>query len=153
MAALATLLLGISWALGAMSLLGFGLNPANLIALPLTADHRQDMEMFVDTVKRHYREIGLVYLCNPNNPTGVPVTAAEVAYLLDNIPEDVPVLIDEAYHHFVEDPAYHDSLAYVHEGRRVVVTRTFSKAHGLAALRIGYSLSNPEIADLLKIIK
>jgi histidinol-phosphate aminotransferase len=114
---------------------------ADVIALPLDADHRQDMDMFVDTVNRHYREIGLVYLCNPNNPTGSVVTADEVAYLLDNIPEDVPVLIDEAYHHFVDDPAYEESLKYVREGRRVVVTRTFSKLYGMAAMRIGYAIA------------
>lgn len=118
---------------------------ADVIALPLDAEHRQDMDLFVDTVNRHYREIGLVYLCNPNNPTGSVVTADEVAYLLDNIPEDVPVLIDEAYHHFVEDPAYEESIKYVREGRRVVVTRTFSKLYGIAAMRIGYAIAPPDM--------
>ena len=118
---------------------------ADVIALPLDDNHRQDMQMFVDTINRHYRDIGLVYLCNPNNPTGLPVTGDEVAYLLDNIPYDVPVLIDEAYHHFVEDPAYEESLKYVHEGRRVVVTRTFSKLFGIAAMRIGYAIAPPDM--------
>ena len=85
---------------------------ADVIALPLDANYGQDVELMVDTVNRHYRDIGLVYLCNPNNPTGVPMLADEVAYVLDNIPEDVPVLIDEAYHHFVDDPAYQESLKY-----------------------------------------
>ena len=118
---------------------------ADVIALPLDDNHRQDMQMFVDTINRHYRDIGVVFLCNPNNPTGVPVTKDEVAYLLDNIPEDIPVLIDEAYHHFVEDPAYEESLKYVREGRRVFVTRTFSKIFGIAAMRIGYTIAPPDL--------
>ena len=118
---------------------------ADVIALPLDDNHRQDMQMFVDTINRHYRDIGVVFLCNPNNPTGVPVTKDEVAYLLDNIPEDIPVLIDEAYHEFVEDPAYEESLKYVREGRRVFVTRTFSKIFGIAAMRIGYSIAPPDL--------
>lgn len=123
---------------------------ADVIALPLDPDHGQNVEQMVDTVNRHYREIGLVYLCNPNNPTGVAMSAAEVAYVLDNIPEDVPVLIDEAYHHFVEDPAYEESLKYVHEGRRVVIARTFSKLHGMAAMRIGFAMAPPDMIDEMR---
>jgi len=118
---------------------------ADVIALGLDEDFRQPVEQMVDTVNKHYRSIGLVYLCNPNNPTGVPMTAAEVAYVLDNIPEDVPVLIDEAYHHFVDDPAYQESLKYVREGRRVVVARTFSKLFGIAAMRIGFGIASEEM--------
>lgn len=118
---------------------------ADVIALPLDADYGQNVEMMVDAVNRYYREIGLVYLCNPNNPTGVAMSAADIAYVLDNIPEDVPVLIDEAYHHFVEDPAYQESLKYVHEGRRVVIARTFSKLYGMAAMRIGFAMAPPDM--------
>jgi histidinol-phosphate/aromatic aminotransferase/cobyric acid decarboxylase-like protein len=89
---------------------------AEAITLPLTKDYRQDMQAMITTTKRHYREVGFVYLCNPNNPTGVVVTKAEIKTLLDGIPEDVPVLIDEAYHHFVDDPSYATSIPYVIEG-------------------------------------
>ncbi len=123
---------------------------ADVIALPLAADHSQDIELMVDTVNRHYRDIGLVYLCNPNNPTGVPVMADEVAYLLDNIPEDVPVLIDEAYHHFVDHPSYQESLKYVHEGRRVLIARTFSKLYGIAAMRIGFAIASPDMIEEMR---
>ena len=64
----------------------------------------------IEAANRNARDIGFVYLCNPNNPTGVIVTAKEVKQLLDGIPEDMPVLIDEAYHHFVDDPAYGTSV-------------------------------------------
>ena len=81
-------------------------------------------------MKDNYRDVGLVYLCNPNNPTGVIVTKQEVKQLLDGIPEDVPVLIDEAYHHFVDDPNYETSVPHVIAGRPVIVARTFSKIVG-----------------------
>lgn len=71
---------------------------AETILLPLESDYRQNIQRMVDVTNRNARDVGFVYLCNPNNPTGVTVTAEEVAYLLDNIPEDIPVLIDEAYH-------------------------------------------------------
>ena len=118
---------------------------ADNVLLPLEANHRQNIERMVDATNRNYRDVGFVYLCNPNNPTGVTVTAAEIDYLLDNIPEDVPVLIDEAYHHFVEDPEYHDSIHHILDGRRVIVARTFSKIYGMAAMRIGFAIAPPEM--------
>jgi histidinol-phosphate aminotransferase len=115
------------------------------ITLPLTSDYRQDIPALIDAVKKHYREVGFVYLCNPNNPTGRIVTKREVRQLLDGIPEDVPVLIDEAYYHFVEDPEYGTSVSYVMEGRPVIVTRTFSKIAALAGMRLGYAIASPEL--------
>ena len=123
---------------------------ADTVLLPLGADHRQNVERMVDATNRHYRDVGFVYVCNPNNPTGVTMTAAEIAYLLDNIPEDVPVLIDEAYHHFVEDPEYEESLKYVREGRPVIIARTFSKVYGMAAMRIGFAIAPPVMIDEMR---
>jgi histidinol-phosphate aminotransferase len=120
------------------------------ITLPLTSDYRQDIAALVTATRRHYREVGFVYLCNPNNPTGRIVTQAEVKQLLDGIPEDVPVLIDEAYFHFVEDPQYGTSVPYVLEGRPVIVTRTFSKIAALAGMRLGYAITTPEIIARLR---
>src|SRR6185369_13368900 len=73
------------------------------------------------------------------------VTKQEVKQLLDGIPEDIPVLIDEAYHHFVDDSAYATSVPYVLEGRPVIVTRTFSKIAALAGMRLGYAIAQPEL--------
>lgn len=120
---------------------------ADTVLLPLESDHRQNVQRMVDATNRNYRDVGFVYVCNPNNPTGVTMTADEIAYLLDNIPEDVPVLIDEAYHHFVEDPAYEESIDYVREGRKVIVARTFSKLYGMAGMRIGFALAPPDMID------
>lgn len=123
---------------------------AETILLPLEPNYRQNIERMVEATNRNARDVGFVYLCNPNNPTGVTVTADEIAYLLDNIPEDIPVLIDEAYHHFVEDPAYEESLAYVREGRRVVIARTFSKIYGMAAMRIGFAVAPPDMIQEMR---
>ena len=111
------------------------------IKLPLTKDYRQDMQMFIKTANARAKEIGLVYLCNPNNPTGVIVTKDEVKELLDGLPKGMPVLVDEAYHHFVDDAKYATSIPYVIEGRPVVIARTFSKIAALAGMRLGYAVA------------
>lgn len=111
------------------------------IKLPLTKDYRQDMNAFIKTANARAKEIGLVYLCNPNNPTGVTVTKDEVKQLLDGLPQGMPVLIDEAYHHFVDDPNYATSVPYVIEGRPVIIARTFSKIAALAGMRLGYAVA------------
>jgi histidinol-phosphate aminotransferase len=114
---------------------------ADTIRIPLLADFRQDIPTMIRAVRKNHRDVGFVYLCNPNNPTGRIVTKDEIKQLLDGIPEDVPVLIDEAYHHFVEDPAYETSVKYVKEGRAVIIARTFSKIAGLAGMRLGYAIA------------
>ena len=118
---------------------------ADAIRLPLLDDYRQDIPAMIAAVKRNYRDIGFVYLCNPNNPTGRIVTSREVKQLLDGIPDDVPVLIDEAYHHYVEDPAYATAVPSVREGRNVIIARTFSKVYGMAGLRLGYAVAPREL--------
>jgi histidinol-phosphate aminotransferase len=120
------------------------------ITFPLTKDHRQDIGQFLDLAKKHQNEIGFVYLVNPNNPTGVIVTKNEVKQLLDGLPAGMPVLIDEAYHHYVDDPNYATAMPYVNEGRPVIVARTFSKIAGMAALRIGYAVAPTEILQKMR---
>jgi histidinol-phosphate aminotransferase len=120
------------------------------ITLPLTSDFRQDMNAIIRATKKHYREVGFVYLCNPNNPTGVVVTKQEVKQLLDGLPEDMPVLIDEAYHHFVDDPNYATSIPYVLEGRPVIIARTFSKIAALAGMRLGYAVAPRELIQQMR---
>jgi histidinol-phosphate/aromatic aminotransferase/cobyric acid decarboxylase-like protein len=106
--------------------------------------------VIIDTAKKRASEIGFVYICNPNNPTGVIVTKDEIKELLANIPADMPVLIDEAYHHYVDDPNYATAMPYVNEGRPVVVARTFSKIAGMAALRLGYAVATPDILQKMR---
>ena len=120
------------------------------IKLPLTKDYRQDMNAFIKTANARANEIGLVYLCNPNNPTGLIVTKEEVKQLLDGIPKGMPVLIDEAYHHFVDDPRYATSVPYVIEGRPVIIARTFSKIAALAGMRLGYAVAPAEMIQKMR---
>jgi histidinol-phosphate aminotransferase len=123
---------------------------ADAIRLSLLPDYRQDMSAIVHATKMHYRDVGFVYLCNPNNPTGRVVTKQEIKLLLDGLPDDMPVLIDEAYHHFVEHRDYATSVPYVLEGRPVIVTRTFSKIVGLAGMRLGYAVAPRELIDRMR---
>jgi histidinol-phosphate aminotransferase len=120
---------------------------ADAIMLPLLDDYSQDIPAMIDATIRNYRDVGLFYLCNPNNPTGMAVPADDIRQVLDAIPEDIPVLIDEAYHHFVEDPSYETAVPYVNEGRKVIVARTFSKIYGMAGLRLGYGIAP---ADMIR---
>jgi histidinol-phosphate aminotransferase len=120
------------------------------ILLPLNEDYTQNIPAMIHATMQNRRDLGFVYLCNPNNPTGVIVTQNEVRQLLDGIPEDMPTLIDEAYHHFVEDPRYATAIPYVKEGRRVVIARTFSKIYGMAALRIGYAVAPADMIQEMR---
>ncbi|WP_419940631.1 pyridoxal phosphate-dependent aminotransferase [Candidatus Palauibacter sp.] len=123
---------------------------ADVIARPLLADHTQDIDDLIAVTNRNYRDVGMVYIVNPNNPTGVVVPDDDIRRLLDGIPEDIPVLIDEAYHHFVEDPRYASAIPYIKEGRKVLVTRTFSKIYGMAGLRLGYGIAPPDMIDQMR---
>ena len=123
---------------------------AKAITLPLTETFDVDMKAIIHATKLNARDIGFVYICNPNNPTGRIVSKQDIKLLLDSIPPDVPVFIDEAYHHFVDDPNYEPSIKYVIEGRKVIVARTFSKIAGLAGMRLGYAVAPPEIIGMLQ---
>ncbi len=96
---------------------------------------------------------GLVFLCNPNNPTATVHSAAEVADFVRRVNKISPattILVDEAYHHFVDDPQYQSAMALAMENPRVIVCRTFSKIYGMAGLRIGYGLGQAEPMKVLR---
>jgi histidinol-phosphate aminotransferase len=88
-----------------------------------------------------------VILCNPNNPSGTFVSLERVRELADELPDGIILIVDEAYREFVNDPSYEDSHVLALERDNVVVARTFSKAHGLAGLRVGYGIASERIAD------
>ena len=141
--------LGVEPTFGAVYQHASGLN-CDAIRLPLRSDYGQDIDAMIAAAKAHATEIGFVYLCNPNNPTGVLVTAKEVRQLLDGLPPDMPVLIDEAYHHFVDDPQYATSVPYAKDGRPVIVARTFSKIAALAGMRLGYAVAPPALIKRMR---
>ena len=96
---------------------------------------------------------GVVFIANPNNPTGTWVDAPALHRFLEQIPRSAIVVVDEAYFEYVEAADYPNSVPWLNEFPNLVVTRTFSKAYGLAALRVGYSVSRPEVADLLNRVR
>jgi histidinol-phosphate aminotransferase len=95
----------------------------------------------------------LVFIANPNNPTATMVTADEVEAFMHKVPERTIVVFDEAYIEFALGPDFPDSLAYVKQGRKVVVLRTFSKAASLAGLRVGYAVADPDAISLMNRIR
>jgi len=111
---------------------------------------RHDLPAMVDAITPRTR---LLFLCNPNNPTGTMVSAGEVERLLARVPEDVIVVFDEAYFEYVRSAEFPDSMAYVRQGRNAIVLRTFSKIYGLAGLRIGYGVTTSEITNFLNRVR
>ncbi|HEX9146044.1 MAG TPA: histidinol-phosphate transaminase [Candidatus Binatia bacterium] len=95
----------------------------------------------------------IVFLANPNNPTGTIYRRAEWEHFLERIPPDVLLVVDEAYFEYVEDSEYPDSLLYQGKGRPLLTLRTFSKLYGLAGLRIGYGIAAKEIIDLMQRVR
>jgi histidinol-phosphate aminotransferase len=95
----------------------------------------------------------LIFIANPNNPTGTWLTKSELTAFLDRVPEQVLVVLDEAYTEYVDEAEFPSGVELLPSYPNLIVTRTFSKAYGLASLRVGYSLSNPAIADLLNRVR
>ncbi len=92
---------------------------------------------------------GLIYVCNPNNPTSAISTAKEIDWLVANLPANTTLLVDEAYIHFGETPELKTALPYVRQGKDVIVTRTYSKIYGMAGLRVGFAAAKPAIIERL----
>jgi len=95
----------------------------------------------------------IVFIANPNNPTGTIVTAGEFSEFMAKVPEDVVVCVDEAYFEFVENGEFPDALSYIKKGRAVLLLRTFSKIYGLAGLRVGYGVAHPSLIDYLNRVR
>jgi histidinol-phosphate aminotransferase len=120
---------------------------ATAVAVPLTPDGRHDVEAMAAAVTPRTRA---VLVCTPNNPTGTVVTADELAWLLQAVPDEVLVVVDEAYAELVRDPQAADGIARAREHTCVAALRTFSKAYGLAGLRVGYGVMAPAVARALR---
>lgn len=95
----------------------------------------------------------IVFIANPNNPTGTYLPGRELLDFVQGLPEHVVCVLDEAYYEYVQKQDYPDSLAWLDDCPNLIITRSFSKAYGLAGLRIGYSLSSPEMAELLSRVR
>jgi histidinol-phosphate aminotransferase len=114
--------------------------------LPMKAGYHFDLEAIAGAIDRNTR---LVFLDNPNNPTGTIFRRAELEQFLSRVPEQVVIVADEAYFEFVCDPGYPDSLKYHDPGRMIVTLRTFSKIFGLAGMRVGYAVARADLVTLL----
>ena len=100
-------------------------------------------------LKKISRKTKLVFVCNPNNPTGTIVNQKALDHFLSKLPERVILVLDEAYGDFVEDPEFPNGLDYIKKGRQVILLRTFSKVYGLAGLRIGFALGKEDLINCL----
>lgn len=114
------------------------------VAVPLREDYSLDVAGIHAAVTERTR---LVFLCSPNNPTGTILTQSELDALMAGLPEGIVVVADEVYHHFTTDRAYANSYGYL--GRNMVIVHSFSKVFGMAGLRLGYAIAQPEIAEYL----
>ena len=118
---------------------------ATPVQVPLR-DHTFDLDAMLAAITERTR---LIFVCNPNNPTSTVVDPTELAKFVEAVPNDILVVIDEAYVEYIRDGLLPDSLGLARDHPNVVVLRTFSKAYGLAGLRIGYAVGDPEIITAL----
>jgi histidinol-phosphate aminotransferase len=105
-------------------------------------DYTHDLEAMYNKITSNTK---LIVICNPNNPTGTMVAKKEFNDFMDKLPEDIIVVMDEAYYEYIDVDNFPESLSYVRQNRNIIVLRTFSKIYGLAGLRIGYGIATPEI--------
>ncbi|MEI7778603.1 MAG: histidinol-phosphate transaminase [Actinomycetes bacterium] len=120
---------------------------ATSVQVPLTADLRHDLTAMAAAITERTR---LIFICSPNNPTSTAVQRQELADFLTRVPDDVLVVIDEAYREFNTDPDVPDGMEFFHSRPNVAVLRTFSKAYGLAGLRVGFAIAREPVADALR---
>ena len=116
-----------------------------VVLTKLRDDYTADVKALAEAAKKAGG--GLIYLCNPNNPTSATTAAADVDWLVANLPANTILLMDEAYIHFVESPDVKSAIPYVKQDKDVIVARTFSKIYGMAGLRVGFALAKPAIID------
>ena len=120
---------------------------AEPVQVPLTADHEHDLEAMLDAITDRTR---LVIVCNPNNPTGTTIGDAGLRSFLDRVPSDVAVLLDEAYVHFNGRADSPVGIDYFRAYPNVVIAHTFSKAYGLAGVRVGYAIAPAPLAAAMR---
>ncbi len=123
---------------------------AEVIAVPLTEDLRHDLPAMAQAINSKTK---LVFLCNPNNPTGTMVNREEIDQFMQQMPEQVIVIMDEAYYEYVTEADFPQTIDYVKAGKNVIILRTFSKIYSLAALRIGYAIAKPELIDFINRVR
>lgn len=122
---------------------------ATEVLVPLK-DHKHDLREMLNRINSNTK---IIFICNPNNPTGTIVDEDEFIEFLTKVPEHILVVIDEAYYEYVQAENYPQTIPLLERFNNIIITRTFSKVHGLAALRIGYGIANPQIINNLNRVK
>ena len=122
---------------------------AKSIVTPMCRD-THDLEAMADAITDRTK---VIFIANPNNPTGTMVTQEQTERLMNRVPDNVLVVFDEAYYEYVERPDYPQTLAYINDGHNAIITRTFSKIYGLAGLRIGYGIAKPKTIEMLNRVR
>jgi len=125
-------------------------NGAMSIAIPLRVDESHDLPAMLAAITPKTR---LILICQPNNPTGVAATNEELRYFIEQVPDEITIVLDEAYIEFVTDPAIPDGVELFRElvdRENIAILRTFSKAYGLASLRVGFAIAAPIVASALR---
>ena len=130
-----------------MYTIGTRLAHAEPIVVPLTADFSHDLDAMAAAIRP---DSTVVYVCNPNNPTGGIRSGSDVRSFIESVPDRVTIVVDEAYAEYVTDEAYESMVQLAIERSNVVVTRTFSKIYGLAGLRVGYAVGSEDLLDSLR---
>ena len=120
-------------------------NQAEVVKVPLTSSFSHDLAKMLAAANQ-----GLIYICNPNNPTASITPKKEMREFLDKAPRDTMVLVDEAYHHYADSPEYESVIPLIKSHPNLIVARTFSKIYGMAGLRCGYCVAQPEAMQRLR---
>jgi histidinol-phosphate aminotransferase len=120
---------------------------ARALKVPVTSDFRHDLPKMAAACTS---KTGMVYICNPNNPTGTIVSKDELEAFCNKVPSSTVIIIDEAYIHFVQDPSYGSAEKWISRYPNLIVVRTFSKAYGLAGMRLGYAIGQTEVIKTLR---
>lgn len=121
------------------------------ISVPATKGYGHDLAAMLQAAVAH--KVKMVFIANPNNPTGTLLSAAELMGFMRALPPQILVVLDEAYNEYLPQDKRYDSVAWLQDFPNLIVSRTFSKAYGLAGLRVGYALAHEQVADMLNRVR
>ncbi|MCC6587384.1 MAG: aminotransferase class I/II-fold pyridoxal phosphate-dependent enzyme [Bryobacterales bacterium] len=116
-----------------------------VVRVPLTTGYYADVRKLAEAADREGG--GMIYICNPNNPTGAVTPKQDIQWLIENLPNNTIALIDEAYIHFAETPQMESAFKYIKDDKNVIVTRSYSKIYGMAGLRAGAAYGRPDLIE------
>ncbi len=116
------------------------------IKVPLTTDYKLDLDAMEKKIDGN---TALIYICNPNNPTATSLDPDKLRAFCERVSPRVPIVVDEAYIDYLDDPKAHSMIDCVHKGMNLIIARTFSKLHGFAGLRVGYGIGHPDMIKTL----